>query len=212
MKAWSYWYPDLLMHVPGCPDPVIDFELRRASQTFFERTRAWQITLPALAVIAAQENVTVTFADAGMELVRIEQAWYNGYSITPTTVDDLDAEHTDDWTLHTGTPNKVFQITPGDVRLYPLPTDTPTVGLKMRVSVRPSEAATGLADDMAIKFRDDITNGTKGKLMMYPNMPWSNPQLAGMYLAMFDSATGKANLAAVRGFGATRLAAKPKWA
>ena len=82
----------------------------------------------------------------------------------------------------------------------------------MRVSVRPSEAATGLADDMAIKFRDDITNGAKGKLMMYPNMPWSNPQLAGMYLAMFDSATGKANLAAVRSFGATRIAAKPKWA
>jgi hypothetical protein len=211
MKAWSYWYPDLMIQLVGCPQPVMDFELRRASQAFFQATRAWQVTLPALAVIAAQEVVPVVLADAGTELIRVEKAWYNGSSITPSTADALDAQFSDDWTLHTGTPDRVYQVTPGDVHLYPIPTEAPTTGLKLRVSVRPSETATGLADDMAIKFRDDIANGAKARLMMYPNVEWSNPQLAMMNMALFDAATGKTNLAAARSFGAARQAASPKW-
>lgn len=210
-KAWSYWYPDLLAHVPGCPIPLAEHELLRAAQAFFKESRAWQDTLPLIPVSAAQAAVTVAFADPGQELVRVEQAFYDGLPIGVTTTEVLDSMFVDDWTLHTGTPSKIYQLTPGVVRLYPIPVADATNGLRLRVSIRPSESATGLADEMAVKYRDEIHMGAKARLMMYPNKPWTNLDMAAVYASSFDGVIGKANLSAARSFAAARKPARPKW-
>jgi hypothetical protein len=210
-KAWSYWYPDLLMHVPGCPIPLAEHELRRTAQAFFKESRAWQDTLPLAPVVAGQDSVTVVFADVGQELVRVEQAFYDGASIGVTTTELLDAGFSDDWTLHYGTPFKIYQITPGVVRLYPIPSADAATGLKLRVSIRPSDLATGLADEMAVKYRDEIHLGAKARLMMYPNKPWTNMEMAAVYASAFDGVIGKANLSAARSFAVARKPANPKW-
>jgi hypothetical protein len=211
IKAWSYWYPDVLPHVPGCPNPMVDFQLRRAAQAFFKDTRAWQVTQPLVAVAALQSSVVVLPADSGQELVRIEQAWFDRAPIGPTTADTLDRQFVDDWTLHTGTPNKVYQLTPGTVRLYPLPVAASVTGLKLRLSVRPSDSATGLDDEMAVKFRDDIANGAKAKLMMMNKKSWTDMDMAGIYSAAFDAACGSTSISAARSFGSARKPSNPKW-
>lgn len=210
-KAWSYWHPDLRPHIPGCPSAVATHELRRAAQAFFKSSRAWQVTLPLVAVTANQSAVTIAFADPLVELVRVEQAWYDGQPMSMTTADDLDAANGSDWNLHTGTPYKLFQLTPGVLRLYPIPTAASTTGLKLRVSQRPSDTATGLDDEMAVKYRDDIHVGAKARLMLYPNKPWSNPSMAGVYASAFDAMVGMANFDAATSFNGARKRATPKW-
>lgn len=209
-KAWSYWFPDLRTHVPGCPSAIAAHELRRAAQAFFKSTRAWQVTLPLVPVAANQSSVVVA-TDALAELVRLEQAWYDDKPLQMTTADDLDAAYGTDWNLTTGTPLKLYQLTPGVLRLYPTPLAASAKGLKLRVSQCPSDTATGLDDEMAVKYRDDIHVGAKARLMLYPGKPWNNPAMAGVYAAAFDAMVGKANFDASRSFNGARKRATPKW-
>jgi hypothetical protein len=209
-KAWSYWYPDLLTHVSGCPLPVVDHELRRVAQVFFESTRAWRVMLPVTAVVADQQWITVA-AGTGLELVRVEDAWYDGKPLGIKTSDTLSAEHSGDWTTHTGTPTDIYQFTPGVVGLYPIPLADADTGLKLHLSVRPSDDATGVDDEMAVKFREQILAGAKGRLMAYPDKPWSKPDTAMVHAMAFDSSIGAANLMASRSYGAARIPARPKW-
>jgi hypothetical protein len=210
-RAWSTWYPDILPHVPGCPGRLAVHELRRASQDFFKTSRAWKVVPAVFPVAANQTTVTVLPDDSGMEMVRVEMAWYDGKPMGTVTPETLDATYSDDWSTHTGTPEKILQLTPGIVQLYPLPTVAATTGLKVRMSVRPSDTSTGLPDDIAVKFREDIFIGARAKLLAYLNAPWSKPDVA-MVLSMEASmGASKANFQASKSYGGGRIASRPKW-
>jgi hypothetical protein len=211
MKTWATWYPDLLPHVPGCPQILAEHELKRAAQVLFRRTRAWRVDRAAVAVVAGQESVVIAPTDAGQELVRIEAVWYDGKPLGLVTDEVLDAGYADDWRTHTGTPTDYLQLVPGEIRLHPLPVSDATTGVTARLSVAPSEAATGLPDDLALKFRDEIQVGAKARLMLYPNRPWTNGDLASVYGQAFDNLVGTATAAAARSFAQARIPSRMKW-
>lgn len=207
--AWSDWFKDLLPHVPGCPNILAAHELRRAAQAFLDQTRAWQVTQAAATVTAGQTIETISVA--GADLVRVEKAWYDGKPMDIKTTEDMDASYADDWQIHTGTPSCLLQLTPGVLQFYPIPTVDATTGLKLRVSLKPNETATGVPHDLAMKYRSEILAGAKARLMLYPGKPWTNGDLAVISGGAFDAGVGKANLAAARSFGRGRIAARPKW-
>lgn len=211
MQAWASWFPDLLPHVPGCPQVLAEHELRRAAQVLMRRTRAWKVDVPAVAVSAGQDVVTVAPPSADHELVRVEAAWYDGRPLEPTTAEVLDALYADDWRAHTGTPSKYIQIVPGEIRLYPVPVANAVTGLSVRLSVAPSETAAGLPDDIALRFRDEVQVGAKARLMLYPGRPWTNPELAAVYGQAFDSLVGTATAAAARSYSDARIPSRMKW-
>jgi hypothetical protein len=211
MQAWASWFPDLLVHVPGCPQVLVEHELRRAAQVLMRRTRAWKVDVPAVAVSAGQDVVTVAPPSADHELVRVEAAWYDGRPLEPTTAEVLDALYADDWRAHTGTPSKYIQMVPGEIRLYPVPIADAVTGVTMRLSVAPSEGSTGLPDDLAIRFRDEIHVGAKARLMLYPGRPWTNPDLGAVYGQAFDSLVGTATAAAARSYSDALIPSRMKW-
>jgi hypothetical protein len=207
--AWSDWFKDLLPHVPGCPNILAAHELLRAAQALLVQSRAWQVTQTEVPIDAAQAMETI--AVAGAQLVRIEKAWYDGIRMDIRTTEELDAQFSDDWQIHTGTPKALLQITPGVVQFYPIPDVAATTGLKLRVSLKPSDTATGLPHDIAIKYREPILAGAKARLMVYPNKPWSNDKLAMFNAGIFDNGVGTATIEAARSFGRGRIASRPKW-
>jgi hypothetical protein len=210
-KAWSTWLPDVLPHVPGCPVLVAEHEIKRAAQHFFEKSRAWHALTSLLAVAQAQATVTVTLPDASTELVRIEAAWLDGKDIDPATAQDMD-EAEPDWASRTGTPTRVLLLTPGIVRLFPIPMAAAVQGLKLRCSVRPSEAATGIPDDLAVQYREDITQGAKARLLIYGKKPWTDMDLGRALMASFDARAAAANVKAnVRGNSNARRAPRSHW-
>lgn len=210
-KAWSTWYPDLLPHVPGCPGRLAVHELRRAAQEFFKASRAWKIVPTVFPVVAMQAEITIIPNSSALELVRIEMAWYDGKPLDPIDPEALDAGFADDWQVHTGTPSKYFQLTPGVVRLYPIPTTASVTGFKVRMAVRPSDTSTELPDDIALKFREDIFTGARALLMAYTDVPWSQPNKAMMLSAAAGQGAARANWAAAKSYGAGRIASRPKW-
>lgn len=206
---WSDWFKDLLPHVPGCPNILAAHELVRAAQVLLAKSRAWQYTQPVVPVDAAQVNETI--AVTGAQLVRLEKAWYDGVRMDIRTTEEMDAQFSDDWTIHTGTPKALLQITPGVLQFYPIPDVAATTGLKLRLSLKPTDTASGLPHDMALRYREEILAGAKARLMVYPNKPWSNDKLAMLNAGVFDAGVGTATVEAARSFGRGRIASRPKW-
>ncbi len=211
MKAWSYWFPDLLPHVPGVPEVLAEHELRRSAQAFFQNTMAWRVVEDPRDVAAGTVEVPVLPLDAGLDLVSVDAAWYDGKMLNPIAPETLDEQYHDDWHDHTGTPTKFFQVEPGVVRLYPVPRVDSVSGLKLRSIVCPSDTATGLPDEMATKYRDNIHVGAKSRLMLYPGKPWTNPELAMAYGRAFDAMVNKTTAAAARAYVQARLPSRVNW-
>lgn len=209
MKLWSSWQRDILPHVAGCPTPIIEHELLRAAQEFFSGSRAWIVTYADQTVLATVAEVSLAPASAEQEIVRLEKVWVNGVPADVLSFQEMDRAYGDDWQTHTGTPTAVIQLSPDSVRLYPIPTDSIT--LKVRASVQPSEAATGLPDDMAGQYRMDLVEGAKSKLMMYSKSEWYDPKKAAVHESAFQAAIDSANVSAARSFGAARITARKKW-
>lgn len=211
MAIWADWFPDVIPQVPACPVMIVEHELRRASQQFFEATRAWKVSLAAVPVVAGTQNITLATVDANQEIVRLEQAWYDGLPLEVETTETMDANYSDDWQLHTGKPSAAIQMGPGTVRLYPVPIDDAATGFKCRVSVRPSDVSVGIPDEYRVKYREHIATGAKARLMIHANKPWANADLAMMYGTAFGAAIGKENSDAARAFGQARIAARVRW-
>lgn len=206
---WTEWLPDLMPDVRGCPNVVAVHELRRAAQKFMELTRAWTAVLPSVPIASSQDAEAITLS--GADLVRIEEAWYDGRRIEASNATAMAGYCHDDWTLHTGTPAAVVQLTPGVVRLYPIPTDAAATGLKMRAALKPADDAIGLPRDMAVAYRDAIVCGAKYKLMLYPNAPWNNEKMAAVHMGKFQRGIDDAIMMAAAGFGTGRIRSRPKW-
>lgn len=211
MKAWSSWFPDLIPHVPGCPNVEARHELRRSAQVFFGATRAWKVIEAALPVNANQATVTGVPSNSEQELVRIESVHYDDRELDLEDLDGMAAKYGVNWAGHTGAPSKYLLVTPGEIRLYPVPTEAAITGVTRTLSVQPSDSSTGLPDDLAAKYRNEITTGAKARLMIMPNKPWTNMELGGVMNVAFDGMTGKGNLGAALSFGRGRLSSRPSW-
>lgn len=207
MQAWDTWLPDVLPHVEGCPTAIARHEIRRAAQAFFKESRSWQKVLALLPVAALQRDVTITTGDAAVDPVRAEACWIDGRKIDPISKDDLDAAYGDVWPQHQGVVDSFYQLSPGVVSLYRIPVDAAATGLLLRVSLMPSETSTGLPDDLATQFRDDIALGAKARLMMYPRKAWSDSALGMTLAGAFSGAINAARMNAARNFGSARIAA-----
>jgi hypothetical protein len=213
MATWDKWFPDVLPQVPGCPNPVVRHELRRAAQALLTATRAWQENLAPLPVAAGQDEVTIApTTPAQQQIVRIESVWLDGQRLEPVTPDELDGATTDNWGTHTGAPSRYLQLTPGVLTLYPTPAANAITGLLVRVSLCPSDTATTIPDDLALRYSDEIQVGARARLMLYPNKPWSNPQLGITYAQDFNGAIGAAAAKAARAQVRGRIASRPTWA
>lgn len=210
-KQWGFWLPDLQPQLPDCPVPIIEHELKRAAQEFLERTRAWVVVLPPIAVDAGTEEIEIDTFEDDQDLVRVSNVWYDGKRITITTSDALSASYGDNWQDHTGTPTAYLQDTPGIIRFYPVPSVAATSGIVVKAAVKPSESAAGLPDDIVVKYREAIAKGAKARLMLYSDKAWSNPDFGLKYETEFNSAVDKANSSAAASFGSSRMPARPKW-
>lgn len=211
MRAWSYWFPDLAPHVPGCPSIIMAHELRRTAQTFFERSRAWRIDQAPIAVATGAETVPLAPSDATLDLVELEAVWYDGRRMEPVTVEELDKSYSTNWRDQTGTPDRYLELVPGVLTIFPKPIADATEGIRMRMIVKPSDTSTGLPVDIAKRYHDAVHIGAKARLMVYPNKPWSNPQMAGVYASSFSAITDAAHASAAKGNVRARVRNNVKW-
>ena len=204
MAVWSYFYPDVMVCAPSCPQPLVDQSIRRACVNFFQRTRAWRIWLDSIAANASNQYDFDTPSES--EIVKVEKATVDGTPYGVITPNELDKDPT------------LFQASAGqglvsdDLRSYrfivPL-----SVGQSIQayVSLKPTATAQGLPDALASDFYDQICDGAKARILALPKTDFIDLPMAGAYAQRFEAAINSIAVQSWRGRTLNVARQRMKW-
>lgn len=204
MALLSSLYPDILPYVPGCPDPVVEQEIRRAAQEFFRCTRAWVDWLADITTTAGARQYNMLLP-ADSEVYRLEKATLDGSPIEVQIWRLADAEP------ETNVVEGGVSVMSHD-RVSVLLGREPAAGQKLKVQVilSPSDSATTVPDALWFKHKDAICEGAKHRLMRMPG-PMSKPKEAREAYDRFETAIAAMSVESWRGHTPLTPRAKPKW-
>jgi hypothetical protein len=198
MKAWSNFLKDVLVHVPGCPEPVAEHALLRAAQEFFETTRVWKLWLDDILTVATITEYEMSL-EPKSELVRLERATLAGRPIRVRSEDELP----DDWRTYTG--GILDGVHTSDRKnLVLLPAQLTGLALKVEVSLKPSNAATGVEDRIFDLYVRQIAAGAVAELKAHTEKTYSDGNGAGVWRGRFEEHMGATDIQRFRGFSSAR--------
>lgn len=176
--------PDVLPEVPNCPDLIATDHIKRATIRLCERAPVWRYNSDPFDAIANQPEYDLDLPD-GAYLYHYETVKYNDVALTPHTRNSLDLNYPG-WENSTGTPDKYYVSDVGQITLVPYPSANASGALVVRGILSPDRLlGTGIEDDVFQRYYDLIAMGAKGTLMAMVGAPWSNPQLAAVYITNF---------------------------
>jgi hypothetical protein len=185
VKLWSDFYDLVLPDLPGCPEVAADQALRQVAIAFCEQSLAWRWRHPDIPVVAGTSRYDyMPLGNAAVHAVT--WARFNEGDIEPVAEADISIH---DWRNATGHPRYVLGDATG-ITLVPRP-DLPGT-LTLEVVLKPALDATGVEDDIFREYHQVIAHGAIGRLMLSPNKPYTNGQLAGLHQFEFITGTGAA--------------------
>ena len=180
MATWSAWFPDVLVHVPGAPNPTIEVALCRAAREFFRRTRAWMAWLDPATTLAG-DNLEYDFdLPADTDVVRLERATVGGTPLGLMPWRQIKADPVQHDVGERG-------LLSGDLLAFRLP-GTFAAGEQVQalVSLMPTLAAADIPDELADRYREVIAEGAKAQLLVIPSTTFHNPPAAAIAKAEFE--------------------------
>ena len=204
MATWSDLIPDVLPYVPGCPDPMLEQEIRSAAIEFFQRTRCWSQWLDPL---GASDRALEYDLDlpAGAEIVRIERATRDGKPLDVVGFRTLTVDPA------SGEASGPIALTSAD-RVTVTLSQPPGAGsrIQVQVSLMPTRSASGVSDLLMSKHRDAIAEGAKYRLMRTPGT-LNQPKAAEEARQLFERAVATSSVDAWRGHTNATPRSTPKW-
>lgn len=192
--AWSTFYPDVLIHVPGCPLPLVDHHLRAATIDLCQRSKRLKFDMPAFDTVAGQPTYPLS-PGTNMETVSILSAAVSGRLIDPATRAELSIG--DDWSTETGEPTKYLMD--GDdetVRLWKIADAVYPVTLTL--AIKPSESATGVEQWFADRYRRTIARGALAELLALPKQAWTDLPMAAIRFEQFEAGVRSAEAQGIK--------------
>lgn len=162
--------PHVMPYANGCGEPVAIHHIRQAAISLCQRTKLWRHE-SSVTVTAAGNDALVAPVDA--EIYEIEGAYYSGRYIDPISRAELKEKYSNwrDWTP--GDPQFITQAMPDSIRLVPSFDGVVVVDLFLQSS----EQAETLPDFMS-KYARVLGWGALAEILLLPNKPFSNPELA----------------------------------
>lgn len=197
---WSAWYDHTMPELNGVELPLLDMQLRNACIEFCNETAAYVLPLALVDVLATVSEYSLASPDDQAEVFMVRAAWLNDHQLDYAPVRVLETGYVA-WETMTGDPPTAYTQTQyNQVRLFPIPTAEYAAALRMTGVLRPTLAATGLADRIAVQYFRAIAAGAKTLLMSMGGKPWTNPEGAVRYRAEFEAAKTKATIDANRSY------------
>ena len=194
MTPLSAFFPDILVDVPKCPEPIAQYHLVHTLSDFCVRTRALTEILDPVDVEANTQSYTVEPSLGKHYLVRIEEAWLNGVRLSPADVTYLDA-HLRDWRSETGLPSAfTSEDGVGTLMLIPAPAASAAGALRVKIAYAPDPANPPTEVDPLLlrRFAAVIAAGTKARLFGIANQAWTDHNLSAKWEGVYRQEIAKA--------------------
>lgn len=176
--------PEILPMVPGCPDTLIENNIRAAVIELCEKASTYQAELDPLTTVANIYEYDLE-APAGTTVQKILWVTHAGKDIEPLTSALLE-QRLPKWREGNGVPEYYVQQSPSLVWLAPIPTVTSVSSTIVRAVLKPTHTSTACDDSVMNDYRDTIINGALFRLLRIPNKDWSDLQGASVYGQLFS--------------------------
>lgn len=135
----------------------------------------------------------------------------NEYTYNEETFDGIsDFVLPDSVVADASTPKACTQLTPHRYIVLPLPDGATTYEMRMFVALKPRRDATSMDNDMFNELEDVILHRALNNLLILPNVPWSDRELAAYHAKQFTFLTGMARARANLGNNRASLTVRPQ--
>ena len=166
MALWADFHPRVMPYVMGCPFPTVDQALIDSARDFCAKTHCWVFT--STSNVYPFDSRAEFDIDTETEVVKVMSLAVNGqvYDIKATTAlrDDWRTNPPDDCTL--------YHDNRSEFLIFPVPASTDAVDMKM--SLKPTYAATGVDDEVFSLYAEGIAAGARARLQRMPRQPWTD--------------------------------------
>ena len=177
MREIDELLPYVMPYAPGLAEPTAVQHLRDAAVRFCERTRCWRL-IDTFQTQGDHHEITAVPSDA--VLFEIEWASFDGRKLEPVSPKP-DNFHTDAGLTD---PVYITQVTPSCVSIEPH-----AVGeLKISMFLKPMMTALELPSFLVSDYGRNLADGALSTLLLLPNQPFTNPQLAMVFETKFQQA------------------------
>lgn len=162
---WSDLFNDILPHVPGCPEPMLEDAIRRTAIRFCRDSHIWEEELQSIYLAAGVDRYELELPEETEVLSLMS-------SIQRTAPDEKGQEV---WPSI-----NVF----GLLHFSPLP-DPDKGPVEIRAILKPSKDATGVPDRIGLDYSEALIHGTIATLQEIPGRDWSNPSMVQYHKAIY---------------------------
>lgn len=178
-------------YAQSVPDTTAETYIRQAARTFCERTRLWR-DVREIDVVGDEDEIVPVPPQA--DIHEIENAWFKTAGSTQYSgpLDRVSFGDIDPNLLPTGmempasgnSPIAISQVTPQSIVLAPASVGT----LRLSLFLTPSMRADALPRFLFDKYAAVLADGALAEILMLPDMPFVNLDVAAARAGRFNSA------------------------
>lgn len=189
MAAFSTLYDYIFPELPGATQDQIDKELRLTLRDFLQRTMLYKSNITAVVTSGLSANLSPPANTEVSDVIgEVPDRWIKFGTVKLYPADTVDLRDAFvDHTTATGSPS-TYVVEDQAIRVYPSASGSVTA----KCVLIPTITATVFPDFINRKeiYRESIAAGTKYRMMSKPNVRWSSPDLAMLYLRMYERGVG----------------------
>lgn len=184
--TYDTYLPEVLPHVPTCPEISAVNAVRNAVIQFCTDTWYWQHDCYPLPAIATVPEFAPNFPSQ-TKFLGVVDAFFGGKPLAPKDEAWLRRKYGQrDFRAVDGTPAYWYQTHPDSLLLVPCPDEVAAqFTLDMRIAIAPTRASTGAADSIYERYAETIAKGALARLKAVPGQLYSDPNGAQAMALMF---------------------------
>lgn len=193
-------FQDLLLYVPGCPEPLAQYALVEAARKFCRDTFVITSVTDPITTTAGSNTLDLTqFSDGQTEIIGIIDVTSNELEIDTKSFDWLKRRFPWWQDISNAPPALVVGTSENQAFLWPTPDDSYT--LQLTVATAPVQTALTIADDLGNRWKEAVLGYAMFRLCSQKGQAYTDPQMATLGLQMYSSDRNKARIEKNRAFG-----------
>tara|TARA_R100000734_G_C3318660_1_gene113055 strand:+ start:858 stop:1535 length:678 start_codon:yes stop_codon:yes gene_type:complete len=190
MASFDSLITEVLPYVPGCPDSLIETNLRSATIELCEKSKAFTFDLDPLNSISGEYEYEFD-QPSGTDVHQILWMTYDGNDLDPISPRSLELNYPD-WRDRSGTPTVFLQKTSDSFWLVPVPNSNKEI--LINVALKPTRTTNNIDTEFSNTYRDGIIYGAVYRLLRMPSKQWTDPVAAADYFNLFQAEVTDAEL------------------
>jgi hypothetical protein len=178
--------PEIIPMVPGCPDTLIENNIRAAVIEFCEKSEAYQQELDPVTTVANIYEYDLE-PPPQTSVCKILWATHLGEEIEAITTALLE-QREPKWrdSNYAGRPKYFVKQNPSTFWLVPVPNLTQVSSTIIRAVLKPTYTSTACDDGVMSDYREAIINGALFRLLRMPSKDWTDYAGAQVYGSLFN--------------------------